>query len=75
MDLNQQPTLQSPTNLRKESVDDDPLSMFLDNDDEEEEEVDNNNNSNNNNNISYLHLHHRCHRSYHPVHLICLQQI
>ena len=50
MDLNQQPTLQSPTNLRKESVDDDPLSMFLDNDDEEEEEVDNNNNSNNNNN-------------------------
>ena len=29
MDINQQPVLQSPTNLRKESVDDDPLSMFL----------------------------------------------
>jgi tetratricopeptide (TPR) repeat protein len=32
MDINQQPTLQSPTNLRKESVEDDPLSMFLDDD-------------------------------------------
>ena len=32
MDINQQPVLQSPTNLRKESVDDDPLSMFLEDD-------------------------------------------
>ena len=32
MDINQHPVLQSPTNLRKESVEDDPLSMFLEDD-------------------------------------------